>query len=314
MAFRLILPLALMLALLVSAPAQARYRVAIGEQNPAVFSQPAFQSLGLKRVRYIVAWDWYRHDFQVAEVTAYMNAARAANLDVLVSFTASRGCFNGSRYSRSSACRAPSANAYKSAFLRFDRAFSWVRTYSAWNEVNHVSQPTYRSPKLAARYWNVLRRYEGSRRFKTVAADVLDSSDVGSYVRRFLRYARGNPRVWGLHNYKDVNRRQSKGLRTLLDVAPGEVWLTETGGIVKFGRDFPYSPSRAASRTRYMFQLANRYDTRRRGYRSRLTRLYVYRWFGEPRSARFDAGLVGPDGATRPAYSVFRTYARRNLK
>ena len=26
----------------------------------------------------------------------------------------------------------------------------------------------------------------------------------------------------------------------------------------------------------------------------RVKRIYVYRWFGEPRSARFDAGLVEP--------------------
>ena len=30
-----------------------------------------------------------------------------------------------------------------------------------------------------------------------------------------------------------------------------------------------------------MFQLADRYDSKRSGYRSKLTRLYVYRWFGE---------------------------------
>ena len=32
-----------------------------------------------------------------------------------------------------------------------------------------------------------------------------------------------------------------------------------------------------------MFRLANKYDTRRRGMRSKITRLYVYAWFGEPR-------------------------------
>ena len=54
-----------------------------------------------------------------------------------------------------------------------------------------------------------------------------------------------------------------------------------------------------------MFQLANRYDSRQRGLRSKITRLYVYRWFGEARGARFDAGLVNPDGSPRKAYSVF---------
>jgi hypothetical protein len=59
-----------------------------------------------------------------------------------------------------------------------------------------------------------------------------------------------------------------------------------------------------------MFRLAGRYDERRRGLRSRITRLYAYRWFGEPPGAHFDAGLVDPDGSPRRAYSVFRRYAR----
>ena len=31
-----------------------------------------------------------------------------------------------------------------------------------------------------------------------------------------------------------------------------------------------------------MFQLADRFDSKQQGYKSKLTRLYVYRWFGEP--------------------------------
>ena len=97
----------------------------------------------------------------------------------------------------------------------------------------------------------------------------------------------------------------------MLATVPGEVWLTETNGIVKFGnsRQFRYSESRAARRTRWMFRLADRYDTTRRGTRSRITRLFVYQWFGAPRGARFDAGLVDPDGTPRAAYFVVRRHA-----
>jgi hypothetical protein len=59
-----------------------------------------------------------------------------------------------------------------------------------------------------------------------------------------------------------------------------------------------------------MFRLAERYDTRRRGLRSRITRLFVYTWFGAPPGARFDAGLVDPDGTPRPAYFVVRRHSR----
>ena len=87
-----------------------------------------------------------------------MARARAARQDVLVTFTARRGCFTAAgRYSKEKACRAPSASAYRKAFRAFDATFPWVKTYSAWNEINHQSQPTYKSPRTAAGYYNVLQ-------------------------------------------------------------------------------------------------------------------------------------------------------------
>ena len=49
-----------------------------------------------------------------------------------------------------------------------------------------------------------------------MAADLLDSSDVKPYLRKFQRATKSKGRIWGLHNYKDVNRRQSKGVRNVL--------------------------------------------------------------------------------------------------
>jgi hypothetical protein len=71
-----------------------------------------------------------------------------------------------------------------------------------------------------------------------------------------------------------------------------------------------YSEARAASRTRWMFQPVNRFASERRGLRSRLARLYIYKWFGEPPGARFDAGLLNFDGSPRAAYFVVRRFAR----
>jgi hypothetical protein len=303
---------AAIIALLVAATsADATYRLGISEQSPAMFSSSAWQSLGLRNVRYVVPWDWARTG-QKSQVAAFMTAARARGQDVLVTFAAHRGCFDGRRYSRDSICRAPSASAYRAAVRTFDDQYPWVRVYSAWNEVNHVSQPTFNHPRLAVRYYRVLRRESGRRHFRVVAADVLDTANMRRYLRSFLRRAPGRPRLWGLHNYQDVNHRTSADTRSMLDTVPGEVWLTETNGIVKFGdsRQFRYSESRAARCTRWMFTLANRYDRKRRGMRSKITRLFVYQWFGAPRGARFDAGLVDPDGTPRAAYFLVQRYAR----
>jgi hypothetical protein len=311
MAFRKMLPLVLLAALVVVPTAEAKYRVGIGDQSASMFDSARWQSLKLKRTRYLVPWNWSSDPAQRAEVLDYMARARAARQQVLVSFTARRGCWNGTRYSRSRACRAPSAKQFRTQFKRFDARHPWVKTYSAWNEINHASQPTYRKPKLAVRYYEVLRKQAKARKFRVMAADVLDTSNMRGYLRSFMRRAKGKPRLWGLHNYQDVNRKTSADTRLMLSLVPGEVWLTETGGIVKF-ENFRYNPGRAAKRTKWMFTLANRYDSRKRGMRSKITQLYIYRWFGEGRTARFDAGLVNPSGTPRKAYAVVRKQAKKH--
>ena len=141
-----------------------------------------------------------------------------------------------------------------------------------------------------------------------MAADVLDTAGMQQYLRRFLRSVPSRPRLWGLHNYQDVNSLTSGDTLRMLRTVPGQVWLTESNGIVKFGesRQFSYSEVRAATSTSWMFRLAARFGTRRRALRSRITGVFVYRWFGEWPGARFDSGLVGPDGTPRPAYLVLR--------
>jgi hypothetical protein len=313
MKYRYVLLLTALLGLVVAAPASAKYKVGVGEQNPQMFDQPAWQSLHLKRVRYLVPWDYARHRSQAGTVNFFMQTAHAYKQDVLVTFTARSGCYSAKgRYSKKKACRAPSTKAYKKAFLKFDKAYPWVKTYSAWNEINHKSQPTFKSPKKAAGYYNVLRRYTKKKKFRAMAADMLDTGNMSRYLSQLKRYLKGSPRLWGLHNYGDVNRKRSTFTKTMLRSVPGEVWLTETGGIVKLLPSFKRNLKRAKARTTGMFRLVNRYDTKRRGMRSKITRLFVYTYYGAPRSARFDAGLVNPNGSKRPAFSVFSKNARKH--
>jgi hypothetical protein len=313
MKYRYVLLLTALLGLVVAAPASAKYKVGVGEQNPQMFDQPAWQSLHLKRVRYLVPWDYAKHRAQAGTVNFFMQTAHAYKQDVLVTFTARSGCYSAKgRYSKKKACRAPSTKAYKKAFLKFDKAYPWVKTYSAWNEINHKSQPTFKSPKKAAGYYNVLRKYTKKKKFRAMAADMLDTGNMSRYLSRLKRYLKGSPRLWGLHNYGDVNRKRSTFTKTMLRSVPGEVWLTETGGIVKLLPSFKRNLKRAKSRTNGMFRLVNRYDTKRPGMRSKITRLFVYTYYGAPRSARFDAGLVNPNGSKRPAFSVFAKNARKH--
>ncbi|HEV7752339.1 MAG TPA: hypothetical protein VGO71_12410 [Baekduia sp.] len=74
----------------------------------------------------------------------------------------------------------------------------------------------------------------------------------------------------------------------------------ETGGIVKFGSDFPCSTTRAANRIKSMFSLAKTFRT------AGVQRIYIYNRTGGGCAARFDAGLTTPDGTARKGYDTVR--------
>lgn len=277
---------ALLGMLAASSPAHARVAIGIGDQHVESFSQPLFKDLNFRYARLIVPWDALRRPDELARVDAWLAAARLSRIRPLVTFN----------HSRVNTRKLPSTSQYKREFKSFRSRYPFVRDYSPWNEINHQSQPTFRKPKAAAGFYNIVRA--NCRGCTIVAADVLDQAGLEKYLRTFKRFAHGSPRLWGLHNYSDTNRFRSRGTRALLRTVRGNIWLTETGGVVKFADAFPYSEQRAARATKFMFKLARS--------SKRIKRLYIYSWLGEPRGARFDAGLVNPDGSARAAYDVVR--------
>jgi hypothetical protein len=286
--------LAALLAACAPAGAHAAYGVGFSEQQPEMFASPLFRSLNVKYARLIVSYDALKHDFERQEVNTWLFAATLAGVEPLLSLNHSRNCF-------ARTCKLPSVAAYTTQFRAIHRQWPSVKTISPWNEVNHFSQPTYRNPRRAASYYNVARQY--CIGCKIIAADVLDQAGVGHYLKTFLRYAKGTPRIWGLHNYSDTNRFRSTGTREVLRTVKGQIWLTETGGVVKFGAAFPFNPSRAARATSFMFTLANLFP--------RITRLYIYQWTGARLGARFDSGVTDALGKPRPAYYVLKAHIPR---
>jgi hypothetical protein len=293
-------------AVATTAPASAKVRVGIGEQNPSVFTDPLFGPLKVKRSRVIVPWNVAQKRRYRRNLDTWLKAARKAHVKVLVSFAAPPT----SRCPRRR-CRAPSVKQYIKAFKRFRRRYRSIREISPWNEANHRSQPTFRKPKRAAQYFKVVRKR--CRGCRIVAADVIDEKNMVPWLKVFKRYARG-ARIWGLHNYKDTNPRRGQtfgGTAKLLRTVRGQVWLTETGGIVKFVLPnrrtlFKRSEKRANRALRRMFHLA-------RKYRRRVKRLYIYNWLAPIRKARFDAGLVRHNGKARPGYFTVKKNIRRGV-
>src|SRR6185312_12867826 len=97
-------------------------------------------------------------------------------------------------------------------------------------------------PRRAAQYFLALRKV--CPKCRIVAADVLQSSNLNGWMKTFLHYAQGKAKIFGLHNYPDVNRFRSTGTRDFLKTVKGDVWLTETGGILTFLPSFKTSSSR----------------------------------------------------------------------
>jgi hypothetical protein len=278
----------------------------IADQKPGTFEDPRFRSFKMKRTRVVVPWNVAYVSHKRAYLRDYLRRARRAGIrEVMVAFNHSLGDRCPAR-----PCRAPSVRSYQRAFRKFRRQFRSVRVIQPWNEANSPTQPTgnwRRGAKKAAQYYNVVRRF--CRGCKVTAADVLDLSKrtMTRWLRTFKRYAKGSPRLWGLHNYTDTNGRS--GLtRTFLRLVRGEVWITETGGIVRFqlqsGKTrYRYSEGRAARATTNAFRIASR-------YRSRIRRLYLYQWSIDTMGNRFDAGLVRANSSPRAGYYRAKKYRR----
>jgi hypothetical protein len=288
------------LTLFAAAPsgAQAAYTVGIGDQKLGMWHDPRFEALGIRQVRLIMAYDLVlKGDF--SRYDTWMAAADARGAEVLVAV-------NHSTTSHSSL---PSVSTYREVIRRIRARYPQVRTMSAWNEANHATQPTHRNPKRAAEYYNALR--QECRGCRIVAADVLDQTGMEKWIATFKRYAKA-PKLWGLHNYADANRFRpvrTSGTAKLLKLVKGEIWLTEAGGVVRFGRSYKGGRAgelRAARATKQTFTLAR--------LSPRIKRVYLYHWDAEPTFKTWDSGLVDAAGRARPALEVLRAEINRQRR
>jgi hypothetical protein len=296
---RLLLGVAVLGALL-AAPATSHATLyGFSEQQAAMFSNPLYTKLKKAKVaRYIAPYDVAsdRRNLRDKELMdAWMAGARARKVRVLVSFY----------YDRDHPLRLPSVAKYTKAMKAFKKAYPDVREISPWNEANRDARREKRfagpSAKTAAKYYLAARKVFKGR--KIVGLDILDGTKINQtirYIRAFQKATRKHPnKIWGLHNYSDTNRFTSHKTKAILRAVRGEVWLTETGGLVKFGKNFPRNEARAAKALKYMFKLA--------GSNKRIKRLYIYQWTGANPHDVFDAGLVSPDGLkTRKGYAVVK--------
>ena len=296
---RRLVPLLLLLACL-AAPAGAHaFSVGISDQKTGMWQDPRFQQLGIRQVRLLVYYDLVlKRDF--SRYDQWMNTARSRGADVLLTIN---------QHSSGSQTRLPTVAQYRRVVRILRKRYPWVRTMAAWNEANHKTQPLFRRPRKAAQFYNVMRAE--CRGCQIVAADVLDASNMLPWIATFKRHAR-RPRLWGLHSYGDANRPKplaATATRALLRAVKGDLWLTETGGIVRFStryRGGKAGEARAARAVRRTFSVAR--------MSSRVKRVYLYHWDADRRFVTWDSAFVAASGRARPALDVLRRELNRQRR
>jgi hypothetical protein len=288
------------------AHASSSYLTGVGDQQTEMFANPLWLGLHTKIARYIAPYDAAVRPYSLQLAREWIGAAEADRQQVLVAFY----------HSEYTPTKMPSVAVYQRDVKKFLALFPKVKQYQAWNEANrgtvveivkgkrHIGLVSP-SATQSAQYYAALRAV--CRGCSLTGLDILDGPSVspslrylGEYKHAIARLKVPMPNLWGLHNYSDTNRFQSTRTRAILAAVPGQVWLTETGGIVQFGNSFPNRKgsglTRAARALSFMFRLASS--------NSRIKRLYIFQWSGATGSARFDAGLTDPSYLPRPGYVV----------
>jgi hypothetical protein len=283
------------------AHAAASYQVGIADEQTEMFNDPLWKQLHTHITRYIVPYDAAVRGYSLMKATSWIHAAERQHQQVLVAFY----------HSEYTPTKMPSIKVYEQDTKKFMQLFPRVHQYQPWNETNRgnvrYTYEKFNSPTAveSAKYYQALRHV--CPKCTILGLDILDQNQVGptlTYISEFkaeLHHLRiPTPTLWGLHNYSDTNRFSSERTRAILGVVPGDVWLTETGGIVKFGGAFPnYRGSgltRAAKALTFMFGIASS--------QPRIKRLYIYQWTGGTASTIFDSGLTDAKHRPRPGYVI----------
>jgi polysaccharide biosynthesis protein PslG len=273
-------------------PSAAALVVGIGDQQPGMFHDPRFQALGIRYARISIGWNALQSRSQARALGAWLVAARADRVHPLIAFEQSHTA------ARHKILPTPAQLAGQLHALR--SRYPWVTEFATWNEADYCGQPTCHRPGLVAAYYRQLRR--ACPHCEILGAELLDEPNMVAWVRAFKRALHGEASIWGLHNYIGANRLQSASTRALLGATRGQVWFTETAGLVArrnhSGHGFPESATHAAQVTQFVF-------TRLARLSSRVRRVYLYQWqAGAKRREPWDSALIAADGVPRPAFGV----------
>ena len=285
--------------------------IGIGDDKPDVLRDPRFLALGVRTVRYDMAWDALAVPAQRAQVVRWMTLAHADGLSVLVTIDHSRRVIykhvKGKRkpqpFGQSRVM--PTTAAYMSAFRAFRARFPWVKDFATWDETNCYCEVSYNQEKAIAGFYDAMRGACSS--CTILAAEFLDvpkhyGVPMATWISQFVKILHFQPKYWGLNDYEDANHLVSTSTRLLLSLVRGNVWLAETGGIVNrhngtHNPGFPQNAAHAALVDSYVLNTLGSLSPR-------VQRVYLYEWDAQTPLDSWDTALISYTGAPRKGYAV----------
>ena len=266
-------------------------RIGIGDQKTEMFARPALRAASASATPAspsrgnALSPAWPRQ-----ELDQWMSAARAAGVEPLVAFGHSRA--------REPRRVLPIAGALSpTSSDLFRQRYPWVRDFATVERGQPLRRADVPSaPGGVGAYYEV--HAGGVPRLPVLAAELLDLPNMDRWWQGVPRgAARADPRLWGLHNYRDANRRAAGRSDAQLPEArrTATSGLTETGGIVRVATrprstDLPESPD--ARRGRHALGLRPHRAAVARALHARLPLPLERVDAGAP--PRWDSALVEP--------------------
>jgi len=269
--------------------ARASPVIGIGAQNVSLFASPWFTGLHVGAVRLDLPWNAAESP---GPWRAWLTDAHADGLEVLVALD-----HDWTSHCPARSCALVPLERYRSALAALLERYPFINAIEPWNEPNDSTEPTAGHPEAAAAYYDAARDVCPS--CELIAGDFLDGPSLAPYLSAYVGALLDTPEVWGLHDYYDANYFESAGVATMLAGTTGDLWLTETGGLVQNG-DLPHDEQRAAQADQWILGLAAAHQ--------RVARVYFYGWLASTEPGSFDSGLLEPDGSPRPAYWTIRAH------
>jgi len=303
---RLLILTGLLVAAVVPSVAHAKAQIAISDNKPFMFNDPAWQNLKTKYSRVVVSWNVLTPKTSAGRdektrLDTWMAGAKAHGQSVLLSL-------NSSRDGRKGPVEPKTDKQYASAVKALKKKYPQIKAISPWNEASY----TQRSKKEITRVAGWAKLAKKNCKGCKVVMDVVDKPNLNSWTKKYIatsKKVKGSKiSIWGLHNYVDVNNFTSKRTKAFLKITKkGDVWLTETGGVVN--RANPGSHFAATGidhqtkATTYLFDQIVKKNPR-------IKWVFIYNWSNEVTFASgflsWDSALRDADGTLRPAYGVLQ--------